>query len=94
MAEWDHFFIYKPGKAIITYKDKNEEKKIELDFIELPSGRYFLDKESFKQNSSDYPIYTLVGHEADGKKGITCRITDSKRLTNVIKEIEESLIEQ
>lgn len=92
MAEWDHFFIYKPGKAIITYKDKNEEKTIELDIIELPSGRYFLDKESVKKNGSNSPIYTLVGHEADKKRGITDRITDTKRLSKVIQEIEESLI--
>ena len=92
MAEWDHFFIYEPGKAIITYKDKNEEKTIKLDLIELSSGRYFLDKKTIKQNSSDCPIYTLVGHTADGKSGITAIITDTKRLSKVIQEIEENLI--
>lgn len=85
MAEWDHFVIYKPGKAIIN-------NQIELDLIELPSGRYFLDKETLKQNSSDCPIYTLVGHTADGKSGITAIITDTKRLSKVIQEIEENLI--
>jgi hypothetical protein len=38
MAEWDRFLINQPGKAIV-----NNNK--EFDILELPSGRYFLNKE-------------------------------------------------
>ncbi|MEK6832987.1 MAG: hypothetical protein AABY32_02975 [Nanoarchaeota archaeon] len=97
----DKFIIDKSGKAII-------DGKIELDIVEFQSGRYFLDKKivttnkilaKLKNYTSDelkkdsaYPIYVMVGHTADKKSGITTRITDSKTLNNIIKEIEESLI--
>jgi hypothetical protein len=98
---WDKFVIYEPEKVII-----NENEK--LDILELPSGKYFLNKKDFttkevltilKTYTSDdlkndflYPIYTMVGHTVNGKEGITTRITNPKRLNNIIEEIEENLI--
>jgi len=99
--DWNRFVIYKPEKVII-------DNKTEFDILELPSGKYFLNKESFTtkealtklknytpeelKRDSTYSIYTMVGHTADGKRGITTKITDSKRLNEIIKEIEESLV--
>ncbi|MGY4884485.1 MAG: hypothetical protein ACP5NZ_02800 [Nanobdellota archaeon] len=86
MAEWDHFKIYEKGKVII-----NESTK--LDVVELSSGRYFLDKELFKKNPQDNPIYVLVGHYINNEnEGITSIVTNKERLSKVIQEIEENLI--
>ncbi len=98
---WNHFVIDKTGKAIV-------DNEVEFDILELPSGRYFLNKEVITtkevltklknytpkelKKDSEYPIYVLVGHTQDGKSGITTRITDVKGLNTIIQEIEESLI--
>ncbi|MCX6750810.1 MAG: hypothetical protein NTZ83_05105 [Candidatus Pacearchaeota archaeon] len=102
MADWNHFVINQPGKAII-------DNKFEFDILELPSGRYFLNKEvvatkevltklknytqnDLKREDSEYPIYIAVAHYEDNKGGTTTKITDPKTLSTIIQEIEESLI--
>ncbi len=99
--DWNKFEVAESGKVII-------DGEIELDIVEFQSGRYFLNKELFTnkqvlaklknytadelKKDSKYPLYIAVGHTEDGKRGITTKITDSKRLNEIVKEIEENLI--
>lgn len=95
MADWDRFVIDDYGKATLTIK---------LDVLELPSGTYFLKRSSLKKlkncapedlkNGSVYNIYEMIGHTADGHKGITERVTDPKTLIKIIKEFEEKKLKK
>lgn len=88
---WDHFLIYESGKVIIN-------DNLRLDIVNLPSGRYFLNKESIEKIKKSSPeeliknpecaIYTLVGdYLKNENRGPTCRITNTKRLSKIIEEI-------
>jgi hypothetical protein len=96
MAEWDHFVIDKSGKVTIIDKSGKViiNNEIELNLIELPSGRYFLDKETIanRTNQEDLIVYNRVAYYKGGKGGITSRVTDTKELSRIIQEIEENLI--
>lgn len=84
---WDQFVIDKPGKAIVN-------NTTEFDILELPSGKYFLNKEVIitkevltklknytpegLKKDSEYPIYVLVGSYIENDKTGT-----TTRLTDV-----------
>ncbi|HPD81791.1 MAG TPA: hypothetical protein PK357_01690 [Candidatus Pacearchaeota archaeon] len=97
MANWDHFEILDSGKVAIKFVNGNIVNG--LDMLKRPNGLYlFLNKEDMGKiknytpeelvKSSEYSIYSLVGDEVNGKKGITRRITSQKDLREIIQEIE------
>lgn len=99
----EKFVINNFGKAVVLTdefgKAVGEENEKPLDALEFSNRKYLIDKDFFttlkdysQQNLQKTSIYRVVGWNKKCDKGLAAKITDSKELNEVVKEIEEYLI--